>query len=115
MTVEIPANFPHDEFRLGGVAGAQPKLLVRKVGDRYFSGMTNDERQERYEICTDLAQQLISYCKLKQIEKPEWSIEDVLIKTSKGLRSKNWDFSEAEIVWMIERVAQELHSTQPKQ
>ena len=115
MTVEIPADFPHEEFRLGGVPGAQPKLLVRNVGEKYFSEMTDQERTERYEICADLAQQLISYCKRKQTENPEWSIGDVLRKTSRGLRSKNWDFSETEILWMMERVAQELHSTQPKQ
>lgn len=73
MAVEIPADFPRG-FLPGGVPGAQPKLLVRKVGEKYFSEMTDDERRERYEICSDFAQQLISYCKRKQTEKPEWSI-----------------------------------------
>lgn len=114
MTVEIPADFPR-ELLPGGVPGAQPKLLARKVGDKYLAWMTNEEWEERYEICSDLAQQLISYCKRKQTEKPEWSVEDILRKTSQGIRSKNWDLSEAEMIWMMERIAQGLHSTQPKQ
>jgi hypothetical protein len=107
MTVEIPADFPR-EFPPGSVPGVQPKLLVRKAGEKYISGMTGDERRERYEICADLAQQLISYCKRKKNERPEWSIEDILRKINQGIRSKNWDLSEAEILWTMERVAQGL-------
>lgn len=107
MTIEIPADFPR-EFLLGSVPGVQPKLLVRKAGEKYISGMTGDERRERYEICADLAQQLISYCERKKNERPEWSIEDILRKINQGIRSKNWDLSEAEILWTMERVAQGL-------
>ena len=114
MTVEIPADFPRESLP-GSVPGVQPKLLVRKAGEKYFSGMTGDEWRERYEICADLAQQLIAYCKRKKTERPECSIEDILRKTNQGIRSKKWDLSEAEIIWTMKRVAQGLHWTQPKQ
>jgi hypothetical protein len=114
MAVEIPANFPRGLLP-GSVPGAQPKLLVRKVGDKYLAGMTDEECEQRYEICIDLSQQLISYCRRKQEMKPEWSTGDILRETSQGIRSKNWDLSEAEILWTMERVAHGLHWTQPKQ
>jgi hypothetical protein len=114
MTVEISADFPR-EFRPGSVPGAQPKLLVRKVGDKYLAGMTHEECEERYKICIDLSQQLILYCRRKQEKKTQWSTGDILRKTSQAIRSKSWDFSEAEIIWTMERVAQGLHWMQPKQ
>ena len=114
MAVNVPSDFPREPLS-GGVSGAQPKLLAKKVGDKYLVGMTDEEWEERYEICVDLSQQLILYCQRKQAEKPEWSIGDILCKTIQGIRSKNWDLSEAEIIWTMERVAQGLHSAQPKQ
>ena len=114
MAVEIPADFPCG-FLPGSVPGAQPKLLVRKVGDKYLAGMTDEECEQRYEICIDLSQQLILYCRRKQAEKPEWSTGDILRKISQGIRSKNWDISEAEIIWTMKQVTQGLHSIQPKQ
>lgn len=110
MAVEIPADFPRGLLP-GSVPGAQPKLLVRKVGEKYLTEMTDEECEQRYEICKDLSQQLILYCRRKQEEKPEWSTGDILRKISQGIRSKNWDLSEAEIIWTMERVAQGLHST----
>ena len=114
MAVIVPSDFPREPL-LGGVPGAQPKLLASKVGDKYFSGITDEEWEERYEICLDLSQQLILYCRQKQLEIPEWSIEDILRKISQGIRSKNWGLSEAEILWTMEQVAHGLHWTQPKQ
>jgi hypothetical protein len=109
MAVEIPADFPRGLLP-GSVPGAQPKLLVRKVGDKYLAGMTDEEWEQRYEICIDLSQQLILYCRRKQEDKPEWSTGDILRKISQGIRSKNWGLSKAEIMWTMERVAQGLHS-----
>lgn len=110
MAVNVPLDFPRETLS-GGVPGAQPKLLVRKVGDKYLAGMTDEECEQRYEICIDLSQQLILYCRRKQEEKPEWSTGDILRKTSQGFRSKTWDLSEDEIIWTMERVAQGLHWT----
>ena len=114
MAVNVPLGFPRETLS-GGVPGAQPKLLVRKVGDKYLAGMTDEECEQRYEICIDLSQQLILYCRRKQAEKPEWSTGDILRKINQGIRSKNWDLSEAEILWTMEQVAQGLLWTQPKQ
>ena len=77
--------------------------------------MTDEECEQRYEICIDLSKQLILYCRRKQEAKPEWTTADVFRKTSQGIRSKNWDLPEAEIIWTMEQVTQGLQSTQPKQ
>ena len=114
MAVSVPSDFPREPL-VGGVSGAQPKLLARLISDKYNSGITEEEWKERYEICQDLSQQLILYCQKKQLEKPKWSIEDILRKTSQGIRSKNWEISETEFIWMMERVAQGLRPTQPNQ
>lgn len=114
MTVEIPADFPR-EFLPGSVPGVQQKLLVREIGGKYLSGMTGAERTERYEIGADLNSSLSRTANAKKNEMPEWSFEDILCKTNQGLRSKNWDLSEAEITWTIVQVAQGLLGTESKQ
>ena len=92
----------------------QPKLLVRKVGDLYVAGQTQAERLARYEICLDLVQQLLPYCRRKKTEKPAWSVQDIVDKTHQAIRSKNWGLSEAEIQWAVAQVAQGLHEPQPE-
>jgi hypothetical protein len=107
----IPDSFPREPC-FGAVSGAQPKVLVRKEGGIYAAGQTEPERLERYEICLDLVQQLLPYCQRKKVAKPAWSIQDIVDKTHQGIRSKNWDFSEAEIQWTMTQVGQGLHEPQ---
>ena len=109
----IPDSFPREPC-LGAVPGAQSKVLVRTEGDIYVTGQTETERLERYEICLDRVQQLLPYCQRKQVEKPAWSIEDIVYKTHHPRRGKNWDFSGAEIEWVMERVAQGLQWPRPE-
>lgn len=45
-----PEDFPRD-YGVGAVSGAQPKPLVRKVGEVFVSGLTKDERYARYDNC----------------------------------------------------------------
>ena len=72
--MKIPDDFPREMY-LASVAGAQPKFAVRRDGDRYTAFLLDDERQERYEACKDLAQQLAEYCERKARENPEWTAE----------------------------------------
>ena len=110
---QIPDSFPREVFG-GAVSGMQPKLLVRNVGDRYVAGQTQGERLARYEICLDLVQQLLLYCRRKKTEKPAWSIQEIVDKTHQAIRSKKWGLSEAEIQWVMAQVAQGLHEPQPE-
>ena len=65
-----PADFTRD-YGLAAVAGVQPKLVVRKVGDVYVHGLTADELYARYDMCVDLTHQLADYCDRKLKERPD--------------------------------------------
>lgn len=104
----VPEDFPL-EADMGAVPGLQPKLLVREVDGQYVVGRTEDEYRERYEMCDDLAQQLVAYCARKAMEYPDWGREYILDRTRKGLAHKVaagvWEVSAAEQAWVMRRVA----------
>ncbi|SAK89745.1 hypothetical protein AWB78_04750 [Caballeronia calidae] len=106
----LPADFPRTSTQ-GAVSGAQPKLLLRKVGDTYQSGPTDDEAYERFIVCEDLAEQLAAYASRKMAANA-WSLETAVSKAEAGVfkkvRSGIWDFSTAEVAWTIERTRQIL-------
>lgn len=56
--IKVPDDFPRD-VAPAGLAGAQPKLAARMINGRFVVGLTEEERLERWQICEDLAQQLI--------------------------------------------------------
>lgn len=97
----IPDDFPRST-PLSAVAGVQPKLAVRKVSDRYITGLTEEELQRRYAYCDDLAQQLMAYCRRKALEHPEWTHEANLDRMARGVAQKAeaWDLSVEEQRWI---------------
>ncbi|PKO70236.1 MAG: hypothetical protein CVU22_02540 [Betaproteobacteria bacterium HGW-Betaproteobacteria-16] len=100
----IPEDFPRD-FGGGSVAGAQPKLLVRKVVGVYVSGLTEDERYARYDNCCDIVNQLENYCHRKLGQRPDWSVAEVLEKVRLAIESKpEWDLSADEVEWMMSKL-----------
>ncbi|MGB6053753.1 MAG: hypothetical protein WBG17_00790 [Burkholderiaceae bacterium] len=106
----VPEDFPRETLA-GSLAGSSPKLLLRKVGDKYFAGLTPDEMYERYVACEDLAQQLAVYTQRK-IETKGWGLDDALRRVELGVedkvRSGTWDFSAAEISWLMSRIRQTM-------
>ncbi|MFM0684855.1 hypothetical protein PQQ77_02625 [Paraburkholderia strydomiana] len=111
----VPDDFPR-ELRLRAVSGAQPKMLLRESSDRYHAGLTNEELRERYEACEDLAHQLATYTKRKMTESG-WSLEEVLPKVEAGvvrkIRGGLWDFSAAEVLWVMGRMRRALSVPAP--
>ncbi|SDE02030.1 hypothetical protein SAMN05421548_13092 [Paraburkholderia lycopersici] len=109
----VPGNFPRASLQ-GAVSGAQPKLVLRKTGDKYSSGPTDAERYERYIVCDDLAQQLAAYATRKMTSNA-WSLQATVSKIEVGIlkkvRSGIWEFSDAEIAWTIGRTRQILSDT----
>jgi len=103
----VPPDFPREPLP-GSVAGAQPKLLARMVDGKFITGLTAEELYERYDACDDLAQQLAAYCTRKEHENPDWSQEFVLNRTRAGVAKKctsgEWDFSVAELDWIMTTV-----------
>ena len=105
--LEIPESFPMDPWP-AALSGAQPKLAVRLIDGQYVAGLTDAERLERYEICEDLAQQLIVYCRRKQNEHPDESLNSLLEKVERSARMKGWDISPIELTWVMSRLRETL-------
>lgn len=106
----LPADFPRTTSQ-GSISGAQPKLLLRKIGDMYQAGPTDDEVYERYIACDDLAEQLAAYATRKMTANA-WSVQTAISKVEAGVLKKVdseiWDFSTAEVTLTIERTRQIL-------
>lgn len=104
---DIPADFPRN-YSAGSVSGVQPKLLVRKVGDRYLGGLTEEELWLRYDNCEDLAVQFAVYCRRKAGENPDWTHEYNLERAATGLAQKVksgvWDITPEEVAWITARI-----------
>ena len=81
--------------------GAQPKLLVRKEGDRYVSERNEEERAERYAICVDMVEQLRPHAQRHHDAHPDWGRQGVRDRLHAAIRAKGWDFTEAEIQWIV--------------
>lgn len=108
-----PEDFPRDQS-MGAVTGVHPKLLVRKLGDSYRSGLTEEELYVRYDVCFDLVNQLVDYCHRKTAERPEWSQHELLQKVRKAVASRvEWDFSPAEIEWMMKKLTSRMSWSSP--
>ncbi len=108
----VPDDFPRAPAP-GVVSGAQPKLLVREMGGRYHTGLTDDELWTRYDVCEDLAGQLAEYASRK-MSVPGLSLDDALQRVEKGLSAKVgarlWDFSRDEMTWLMKRTRELLRA-----
>lgn len=100
-----PEDFPYPIPAV--VGGAQPKVvaILTSLGIYTEDG---DSREERYDVCEDMAQQLVRYCSRKRDENPNWSEESTQQRTigalSTKIRSGEWEFSRAEQDWIERRL-----------
>lgn len=105
--IPIPPDFPRATTH-GAIGGAMPKMLLREHDGKYFSGQSDHEYAQRYDICADLVAQLVSYCQRKARENPDWSSDFNVSRAARGLKDKvatgQWDFSNSEISWIVDRV-----------
>lgn len=109
----VPDDFPREPMP-GLVPGAQPKLLVREMAGRFYSGLTDEELWTRYDACENLAGQLAEYASRK-MSASGLPLDDALERVEKGLKAKvdggQWDFSRAEIAWTLNRLRKLLSAT----
>lgn len=98
---DVPEAFPRVDISV--VTGVQPKICVREIHGRYVAGQTEEERFERWEICEDLAQQLLQVARKDGAEHPEHSAEATLKRVRISVERKGW-VSEAELNWLIGRL-----------
>lgn len=110
-----PSDFPRD-YGLGAVSGVQPKLAVRKVGEKYVHGLTAVELYARYDACYDLVEQLAAYCHRKLVDDPAWPPQDLLEKVRKAVTGRSdWDFSLGEVGWMMTQLCGRMGWPSPPQ
>jgi hypothetical protein len=106
----VPEGFPREPSP-GLVPGTQPKLLVREMDGRYYTGLTEEESWTRYNACEDLAGQLAEYA-LRKMSASGLSLDDALGRVEKGLKAKvgagKWDFSRSEMAWLMKRTRELL-------
>jgi len=104
MTADTSGTFPRQPVP-GTITGTQPKLLLRRIGDQFVSGLTEHELLARYEMCEDLAQQLMSHTRRKMAENPVRLLDETPSKVSVGVARKvqsgQWDdLSSDELHWL---------------
>ncbi|MGT2512173.1 hypothetical protein [Cupriavidus basilensis] len=99
---DVPADFPRIKIP-AVVTGAQPKICVREIDGRYVASQTEEERLERWDICEDLAQQLLPVVQKDARKHPEHSREQTLSRVRVSVSQKGW-CSEDELNWLIRRL-----------
>lgn len=102
-TKKVPEDFPRDYF-LGGVSGAQPKLLAREIGGKFIVGPTAEEIYERWDAVEELARGLADDT-LSKLERGE--IGDLLpyyVQLARGMRYMSWDLTQKEQLWVHKRM-----------
>ena len=105
----IPKDFPREPV-VASLAGVQPKLSVRLnvVSGKYVSGPTEQDVQERYEVCADLVTQLVAKCHANRDSKyVHLSEVQILERLLAQLLATDWGAA-AEMRWVIRRAASDL-------
>lgn len=102
MSTPVPDDFPRD-VTPASLTGAQPKLAVRKIGDRFVAGLTAEERLERWTICEDLAHQLVPKTLKDAARNPDHSHDETLRRIRRAIEGREW-VSVIEADWLMARL-----------
>ncbi|WP_220377461.1 DUF2442 domain-containing protein [Paraburkholderia sp. BL6669N2] len=102
LTSQVPADFPWDPTP-ASLAGAQPKLAGRWIDDRFVVGLTAEERWVRWDVCEDLAQQLVPKTLADAARYPQNSREVTLRRMRRAIVGKNWT-ERSETDWLMARL-----------
>ena len=98
----VPDDFPWDTTP-ASLSGAQPKLAGRLIDGRFVVGLTPEERYERWDLCEDLARQLVPKALADAAKYPENSRADTLQRMRNAMQRKGW-VSVVEMDWLIARL-----------
>ncbi|CDY74618.1 hypothetical protein BGLT_03560 [Caballeronia glathei] len=102
MNPRVPDDFPRD-VTPASLSGAQPKLAGRLIEGKFVAGQTDDERYERWDVCEDLAQQLVAKARKDAAKYPQHSCEVTLQRIRRAIEVKGW-ISVVETDWLMERL-----------
>jgi hypothetical protein len=102
----VPEDFPITAA-MSALGGVQPKLSMVEDGGRYYAvGTSPSEVREAYEVCEDLVQQMIPYCKRK-LDKFNGNQEATLGAVFDALLGKSW-CSRDQAEWVVRHTAIQL-------
>ncbi|MCA3186915.1 MULTISPECIES: hypothetical protein [unclassified Cupriavidus] len=99
---DVPEDFPRRAIP-AVVSGVQSKIGVVLSGGKYYAGETPEARCERWDICEDLARQLVPVAQKDGAKHPEHSVEQTLGRMRVSVSQKGW-ISEAELDWVLKRI-----------
>ncbi|WP_322092619.1 DUF2442 domain-containing protein [Paraburkholderia bannensis] len=102
ISAQIPDDFPCHTTPTS-LAGAQPKLAARRIGSRVVVGMTARERYERWDVCEDLAQQLVPKALKDAARFPDNSPDATLRRVQQAIDDEEWTTA-METEWLIRRL-----------
>ncbi|MFM0292140.1 DUF2442 domain-containing protein [Paraburkholderia sp. RL17-380-BIE-A] len=102
LSSQIPDDFPSDTTP-ASLSGSQPKLAARRIAGRLVVGLTAPERYQRWEICEDLARQLVSKTLKDAAKFPGHSHDTTLRRMRRAIEGKRWT-SAVETDWLMERL-----------
>ena len=102
LSSQVPADFPWDPTP-ALLSGTQPKLAGRLIDGRFVVGLTAEERYIRWDMCEDLAQQLVPKTLKDAAKYPQNSREVTLRRMKKAIQSKGWT-ERVETDWLMSRL-----------
>jgi hypothetical protein len=79
------------------------KLAGRLIDGKFVVGQTPEERFERWDLCEDLAQQLVPEALEDAAKYPHNSHDVTLQRVRDGLQRKGW-VTVVEMDWLVERL-----------
>jgi hypothetical protein len=103
----VPDDFPRD-LTPASLSRAQPKLAARLIDGKFLVGQTDEERFERWDVCEDLAQQLVAKAQKDSERYPQHSREVTLQRIRRAIEGKGW-VSVVEADWLVQRLRALLH------
>ncbi|MGE8160410.1 DUF2442 domain-containing protein [Paraburkholderia sp. NPDC080076] len=102
LSSQVPADFPWDPTP-ALLSGSQPKLAGRWIDGRLIVGLTAEERWVRWDMCEDLAQQLVPKTLKDAAKYPEHSRDVTLKRIRRAVEGKKWT-ERVETDWLMERL-----------
>ncbi|KAA1015232.1 hypothetical protein FVF58_02725 [Paraburkholderia panacisoli] len=102
LTSQVPDDFPWDPTP-ALLSGTQPKLAGRWIDGRLIVGLTAEERWVRWDMCEDLAQQLIRKTLEDAAKYPQHSRDVTLNGMRRAIERKGWT-ERVETDWLMARL-----------
>lgn len=105
--VTVPTDFPRNPYP-GAAAGAQPKLLARKVDDKYVVGLPEVELQQRYQYCRVLIARYAEYGNQLRSVHPDYSVRRIIEAVTAYAGADTRGLSDSELNWIMSGVLAQL-------